>query len=111
MTIRNSHFRISGSAGTPNSCIFSTDGWIGSHVLESVLLSGGGYTLQITGPSATTVSLRDVFIEPTGSQYLGPVVISGVGGQRPTILLWENVRFCTIVNGAIVPGALIPRPY
>jgi hypothetical protein len=56
--------------------------------------------------------MRDVYIEPTGTQYLGPLSIVGrAPGERPTILLWENVRFCTIVNGAIVPGALIPRPY
>lgn len=111
MTIRNCHFRVAGSVGTPNAAYFSSDNWMGNHVFENVILSGGGISLRIEGDGGTNASFTNVFIEPTGSQYLGPYDFQPINGRRVNITTWENVRFCTIVNGVLVPGALIPRPY
>ena len=67
--------------------------------------------MRIEGDGGTNASFRNVYIEPFGPEYLGPIDFQMVNGRRVNITLWDNVRFCTIVNGVIVPGALIPRPY
>jgi hypothetical protein len=107
ITVKNSTLKVSGAA---NSAYFSADNWKGSHVLENVLLSGGGFTLRVSGDGGSSVSLKNVYIEK-GSYAYGAILFNVVNGQRPAITRWENVRYVTIENGKLVMGDEIKRPY
>jgi hypothetical protein len=111
VTLKNSTFRVDGTPGTPNAAYFTANDWMGAHVLENVLLSGGGFTLRIHGDGGTSMSLKNVYIEETGTQYLGPHSFPQVNGVRPAIVRWENVRWASTVNGQLVLGDLIPQQY
>ena len=106
ITLKNSTIK----APSGNAAYFSSDNWMGAHVLENVLLSGGGYTLRIYGDGATSMSLKDVYILKD-SWLFGPTHFVAVNNLRPAVVRWENVRLATIENGKIVPGSEIPQPY
>ncbi|WP_304523531.1 bluetail domain-containing putative surface protein, partial [Cyanobium sp. Copco_Reservoir_LC18] len=109
LTIRNSTLRVDGQPGTPNAAYF-TD-WNGANVLENVLLSGGGISLYVAGNGGRSLSLKNVYIERTGNQYIAPYSFDLVNGVRVAIVRWENVRWASTVNGQLVLGDLIPQPY
>jgi hypothetical protein len=106
VVVKNSTFKVSGAA---NAAYFSADNWRGSHVLENVLI-WGGQGFFVPGDGGSSISLTNVyFVGPfTGG---GPIRTDMVNGLRATIVKWENVRNATIVNGKLVLGTEIPRPY
>lgn len=107
LTLKNSTIKVGGAV---NAAYFAADNWKGSHVLENVLIWGGRSGFFVPGDGGTSVSLTNVyFVE--GSFVNGPLRMDTVNGKRPTILKWENVRYVRIVNGALVMGDLIPKPY
>ena len=86
------------------------DNWTGTIDLENVVFNGGPYGMRLhpdTGGD-NLIYLKNVyFVGPFG---FAPFLFADAGGHRNIISLWENVRSATIVNGVLVPGALIPSP-
>jgi hypothetical protein len=111
ITLRNSWLcTIPGSHPSGNSAYWAANDWRGNHILENVLLSGGAFSLRIPGDGGNSMSLTNVFFEE-GTPAFGQLWFPDVNGRRCTIVKWENVRFARIVNGQLVLGAAIPRPY
>lgn len=111
ITLRNSWLcNIPGTHEAGNAAYWSAADWRGNHILENVLLSGGGFNLRIPGDGGTSMSLTNVFFEE-GTGVLGTLWFPEVNGRRCRIDKWENVRFARIVNGSLVLGAFIPKPY
>jgi hypothetical protein len=88
----------------------------GNYTFDNVVFDGGPYGLRINadaGPGYTyNVALKDVYFIQ-GSFGYDPFLIyvpPGYGGATLNITEWDNVRWATIVNGQLVPGALIPPP-
>jgi hypothetical protein len=107
VTLKNSTIRVSGSGINGN--YFAADDWRGSHILENVLFWSGNSCFFVPGDGGSSISLTNVyFVQGTCST---PIRIDTVGGKRPTIVKWENVRYVTVVNGKLVMGAAIPKPY
>jgi hypothetical protein len=107
VTVKNTTIKVGGEM---NAAYFAADNWNGSHVLENVLLWGGNFAFFVPGDGGSSVSLTNVFVLEGSNRY-GAIRMDTVNGKRPTILKWDNVRYVSIVNGQLVMGALIPRPY
>lgn len=100
----NSTFEIGGVA---TAGFFVADKWGGTVKITNCLFRGTTYGLRIhsdSGNGGISVAFKDVFFLTSQDPY-----ITDEGGGL-TITQWDNVRRATLVNGAIVPGALIPRP-
>jgi hypothetical protein len=113
ITLKNSHLRCPVKDGEPgNAAFFTADDWMGNIILEDVFLSGGGYTLRLHGDGASTVKLKNVYIEKD-SWVFGPLSMPPWPGPNdlPTILQWENVWIAELVNGKLILVQEIPRPY
>ena len=106
VTVKNTTFKVGGAV---NAAYFSADNWMGKHVLENVLIWGGGFGLRLPADGGTSVKLKDVFFVK-GSFTYGPFMFDVVNGKQISIDQWENVRWVTISNGQIVMGDVIPRP-
>jgi hypothetical protein len=88
--------------------MFIADGYDGSLTFDNVVFQGGPYGLRIAADGGDiTVSLKDVY-------FVGPFAYDELLFQEVNsdihITQWENVRYATIVNGELVPGALISPP-
>jgi hypothetical protein len=105
--IYNTTIRAHSTAATAG--LFWADNCAGRLELNNVLFWGGPYGCRVHADSGTTrIHFTNVFFV-TGSFTNAATFITPTGG---TIVVdkWDNVRECTIVGGAIVPGTLIPSP-
>lgn len=95
-----------GSAG-----IFWADNMQGEVRVTNTVIHGSGRGVAIYADTGTTrVSFEDVFFVPGPGGWTGfDFDIRATGG---TLIIdkWVNVREATIVDGQLVPGALIPQP-
>lgn len=94
-----------GSVGT-----FVADNWTGSVTLENVVYWGGQFGMRLHADTGgdILISFKDVYF--VGPFAVDPFSFLDYGGHRCVVTKWENVRNATIVNGALVPGALISSP-
>jgi hypothetical protein len=106
VTVKNSTFKM---AGVTTAGYFSSDNWLGSHVLENVLFEGGSYGLRIPADGGSSVSLKNVYFV-RGSFRYGPFLFDAIHGRRINIAQWENVRWVSWRGDQLVLGELIPRP-
>jgi hypothetical protein len=106
--ITNSSLRAYNNDATAG--MFVADNWTGTVRLENVLVWGGPYGLRLHSDVGGDlhIYLKDVLF--VGPFMWGPYLITGENGTRAIIEQWDNVRQATIVNGVLVPGALMPRP-
>jgi hypothetical protein len=92
------------------SGMFIADQYSGTFTFNNVVFEGGPYGLRIADDAGVDdyVSLNNVY-------FVGPFEYGAVLLQEVTanihITAWNNVRYATIVNGVLVPGALIPPPW
>jgi Right handed beta helix region len=108
VTIKNSSIVAHNNNATAG--MFVADNYTGTFVFENVIFNGGPYGLRIhpdTGGD-NYISLKDVYF--VGPYLYGPFLFQNVSGHVNRFTRWENVRYATIVNGALVPGSLIPCP-
>ena len=89
--------------------MFIADGYTGTFTFNNVMFEGGPYGLRIAndGPGEDYVSLTNVYF--VGPFNYGALLFQEVNAPIH-ITHWENVRYATIGNGVLVPGALIPPP-
>lgn len=106
LTVRNTGMKASNNTST-TSCMFVADSFSGTITLENVAFLGGPYGPRIHADSGCTLNIyfTDVFIIGTN------LLVRAEPGGTVRIRKWQNVRNATIVNGVIVPGALIASPY
>lgn len=102
VTVKNSTFYARGGAHT---AYFSADNWLGAHVFENVLFWGDGtaqFGLRLNVDGGSSVKMKNVYFVKgsVGTPYRIDI----------PILQWENVRWASVVNGALVPGDLIAKP-
>jgi hypothetical protein len=105
--VTNSTLRAYNSNATAG--LWVADNWAGTVRLENVVFWGGPFGLRLHADTRGDVHvfLKDVFfVGPFGSS---PYYFLDYGGHRVIIEQWDNVRQATIVNGVLVPGALMPR--
>ncbi|MCA1453688.1 hypothetical protein I6F35_10745 [Bradyrhizobium sp. BRP22] len=92
-----------------NAGFFVADDYSGSFTFNNVVFEGGLYGLRIHADSDDIyVSLKDVYF--VGPFMYDPLLLLEVNGKIH-ITDWENVRYASIVNGELVPGALIAPPF
>jgi hypothetical protein len=92
-----------------NAGFFVADDYAGTFTFDNVVFEGGLYGLRLHADSRDIyVSLKDVYF--VGPFTYAPLLLLEVNGQIH-ITHWENVRSATIVNGELVPGALISPPF
>lgn len=111
ISVRNFFIEAGTTAATAN--FFVADDWGGSIYLEHGIVKGGPFGLRFqSGADGAdiSISLKDVyFVGPFGGLG-GPFSFEDYNGGSHEILLWENVRWATIVDNKLVPGELIPNP-
>jgi hypothetical protein len=91
--------------------LFIADNWTGGLELENVVFQGGPFGLRAHSDRGGDlhVSLKNVsFVGPFGYR---PFLLSSENGTKLIIDRWENVSEATIVNGALVKGKAIPKPF
>lgn len=107
LTIKNSTIVSHNSNATAG--IFIADNYGGTVTLDNVVFSGGPFGLRIAADNQDiTVSLKDVYF--VGPFMYDPLLLQEVNANIH-VTQWENVRYATIVDGQIVPGALISSPF
>jgi hypothetical protein len=107
VTLKNTHVRAFNTAATAG--YFSADFWGGTISCENVIFNGGPFGLRVHSDTGAHIdlSMKDVFfVGPFGYE---PFLLGEYGGSI-TITKWENVRHATIVDGKLVPGAVINKP-
>jgi hypothetical protein len=99
-----------------NAGFFVADNYSGTFTFDNVVFDGGLYGLRINADAGSghtyDVALKDVYFIQGSFEY-DPFLIyvpPGYTGAQLNITEWDNVRWATIVNGQLVPGALIPPP-
>lgn len=107
--VRNSTFKCGMNAATAG--FFVADNWTGTIDFDGVVFCGGPYGARIHPDTGGDNILRfkDVFF--VGPFKYDAMRMEGAGGHKNRIELWENVCEATIVNGALVPGKAIPKPF
>jgi hypothetical protein len=112
-TLRVSNTAIVTHSVASNVGLFIADNWTGTIDLENVAFIGGGvnYGLRVHPDSGgdNIIKLKNVFFVPP-FRY-APYLFGDYGGHKNIIQLWDNVHNATIVNGALVPGSVIPKPF
>ncbi len=95
-------------AGGSNAAFFTADGSSGDMIIDSNLMSGGGFTLRVYDNRVRVTNNLIV----AGSYQFGPVhAFSAPGASDPgvTIVEWTNNHLCANADGTGV-GALIAQP-
>lgn len=109
VTITNTAIVSHNTAAT--SGMFIADGYSGSFTFNNVVFEGGPFGLRIAADAGAGhddyVALKDVYF--VGPFMYDPLLFQEVNAKIH-ITQWDNVRSATIVNGQLVPGALIPAP-
>lgn len=107
LTITNS--TIVSHTSSANAGLFIADNYGGTVTLNNVVFQGGPIGLRIAADNQdVTVALKDVYF--VGPFMYEPLLIQEVNANIH-ITQWDNVRYATIVNGQLVPGALISSPF
>ena len=112
--VTNSHFRAYsndsavakyGSGFVESTCFFFADWAQADIIFDNCLFWADEWSVRIHADQGTTnVSFTNCFFtNPSG------IEIIPTGGNL-NVLAWTNNRSATVVNGAIVPGSLIPQP-
>lgn len=109
LTVRNSLIRAHNDAATAG--LFVADNCTGSVTCENVVFQGGpfGLCLHADKGGNIVVSLKDVFF--VGPFGYAPYKLLDYAGGRCVLERWENVRHATIVDGKLIPGNVIARPF
>lgn len=100
-----------GSAG-----LMYADDFQGQLNLTDVVFWGGTKAIELYADvGVTTLRFNNVYFVPSAQVWPsagGNPVIMAVPGATASLIIaeWNNVRAATIVNGVLVPGALIPEP-
>ena len=88
--------------------VWIADSYSGSLTLNNVIFEGGPYGLRVAADA------QDIYVSLTNVYFVGPFAFAPFlfqnVGADVQITHWENVHYATIVNGQLVPGALIPPP-
>lgn len=107
LTITNTTIVSHNTAATAG--LFIADNYGGTVTLNNVVFQGGPYALRVHADNQdVTIALKDVYF--VGPFMYDPLLITEVNADIH-VTQWENVRYATIVDGKIVPGALIPSPF
>ncbi|RYH20610.1 MAG: hypothetical protein EON54_26210, partial [Alcaligenaceae bacterium] len=107
LTVTNTAIVSHNQAATAG--MFIADNYGGSITLNNVMFEGGPFGLRVAADNQDiTLALKDVYF--VGPFMYDPLLIEEVNAKIH-ITQWENVRSATIVNGQLVPGALIPSPF
>jgi hypothetical protein len=102
VTITNTTIVAHNTAATAG--MFIADDYAGKFTFNNVVFEGGPFGLRMHGGGGDiSISLTDVY-------FVGPFQYDPLYLTDLNITHWENVRYATIVNGELVPGALIPPP-
>lgn len=109
ITVRNTTFKCASDKNS-TAGFFVADNWTGAIDFENVVFCGGPYGCRIHPDTGGDNILRFKNVFFVGPFMYGAMRMEDAGGHKNKIELWENVREATIVNGALVPGNLIPRP-
>lgn len=109
ITVKNTCFRSYSNDATAG--FYAADNFIATFVFENVLFNGGPYGLRIHADVGgdQQIYLKDVYFV-TGSFGNDAFYFLDYGGGACVINQWDNVRWCTIVDGVIVPGDPIAQP-
>ena len=109
-TVTITNTEIVAHSGNATAGMFVADGYTGTFIFDNVVFNGGPYGLRIAndGPGQDYVSLTNVYF--VGPFAYGALLLQEVNAPIH-ITHWENVRYATIENGVLVPGALIPPPW
>ena len=109
-TVTITNTEIVAHSGNATAGMFVADAYTGTFTFDNVVFNGGPYGLRIAndGPGEDYVSLTNVYF--VGPFDWGPLLFQEVYAPIH-ITHWENVRYATIENGVLVPGALIQPPW
>jgi hypothetical protein len=111
VVVQNCHIRAHTVAATAG--YFIADWWSGSVSFENVIFQSGPHGTKIHSDTGCHLDLsfkNCFYVGPFSNPYDNVAFIFGEYGGTITFLKWENVRHATIVDGVLVPGALIPQP-
>lgn len=88
--------------------MFIADSYSGTFTFNNVMFEGGPFGLRIAADA------KDIYVSLTDVYFVGPFMYDALLFQEVNahihITHWENVRYATIVNGELIPGALIAPP-
>ncbi|WP_416193595.1 Ig-like domain-containing protein [Nitrobacter sp. TKz-YC01] len=88
--------------------MFIADDYNGTFTFNNVVFQGGPFGLRLNADDKDlSVALKDVYF--VGPFQYDPILFQEVNADI-NITQWDNVRYATIVNGELVPGALISPP-
>ncbi|WP_416193388.1 Ig-like domain-containing protein [Nitrobacter sp. TKz-YC01] len=89
--------------------MFVADDYNGTFTFNNVVFQGGPFGLRLNADDKDlSVALKDVYF--VGPFQYDPILFQEVNADI-NITQWDNVRYATIVNGELVPGALISPPF
>jgi hypothetical protein len=107
VTVTNTTIVAHNTAATAG--FFVADDYAGTFTFNNVVFQGGPFGLRIHADERDiSLSLTDVYF--VGPFQYDPLYLLEVNGDI-RITHWENVRYATIVDGELVPGALISPPF
>jgi hypothetical protein len=90
--------------------LWIADQYSGTFSFNNVVFEGGPYGLRIADDAG-----RDDYVSLNNVYFVGPFEYGAFLLQEVNanihITAWNNVRYATIVNGVLVPGALIQPPW
>jgi hypothetical protein len=95
--------------GNATAGMFVADSYSGTFTFDNVMFEGGPFGLRIASDA------KDIYVALNDVYFVGPFDYAPFLFQETNspihITEWDNVRYATIVNGVLVPGALIPPPW
>jgi len=111
VVVQNCHIRAHTTAATAG--YFIADWWSGSVSFENVIFQSGPHGSKIHSDTDCHLDLsfkNCFYVGPFVNDYDNVAFIFAEYGGTITFVKWENVREATIVDGVLVPGAVIPQP-
>jgi hypothetical protein len=106
VTITNTAIVAHGNNATAG--MFIADGYSGTFTFNNVVFQGGPFGLRIAADT------DDIYVSLSNVYFVGPFTYAPFRFEQVAadihITHWENVHYATIVNGELVPGALIQPP-
>ena len=106
VTITNTAIVAHGNDATAG--MFIADDYSGTFTFNNVMFQGGPFGLRIAADA------DDIYVSLTNVYFVGPFTYAPFLFEQVAadihITHWENVHYATIVNGELVPGALIQPP-
>lgn len=97
---------VYGAGFVASDALFWADGFQGEVRMTNVLIWGGRAGMQIYSDGTTSIAFDHVYFVPSpgGWDDFPYDMTPGIATK------WTEVRAATIVNGVIIPGALLPPP-